>query len=246
MIVFLMGCGTHYHYYSPVMNTAQFADRGETHFFMNTGTTGTSLGGGYALKENISFLSGFHFSSPQNYHGKEIETSVHITRKDSSAGRMSITPGIGIGNSYWLTPGGELKDFRGTHYRPFLMFTIGSAKKDPIVGNFIHADAAFSVRVNYLLYNGYEATTIGGKAEEKDFIANNFFLEPYLNFSAGGGKVRVNWGVGAAIKKKYEWGKNLAVFPLEANVGLLIIFSRKYERKNKKEDTSNPIPQDYR
>lgn len=224
----LSGCGISYHYYAPLVNNNSFANKNETHISAQAGITGSAVKFGYALTENAAITGVFQNSSPLKYHGSEFEPGVMIGKNDSliKGNKKNITLGCGLGSNYEKTPEAAIKNFRGNFVKPFAMLTFGSANNAGPRGNFIYADHAFSLKVNYLMYNGYKATTDNNIPIEKKFNTGVFFAEPYYNFNLGGKWFRIDLGLGAIMKKKYEFDKNIAIFPFEANAGILLILGR--------------------
>lgn len=228
-IVFISGCGLSYHYYSPPVNNNSFANKNEAHFSGQAGMTGSAFKFGYALNDKAALAGTYHLSSPLKYRGSEFETGLMLGKPDSlnEGMRRNITLGCGFGNNYEKTPEAPIKNFRGNFIKPFAMLTFGSAHKSSSMGRLFFVDGAFSLKVNYLLYDGFKATTLNNMPSEKKFNTNIFFAEPYFNFNFGIKWFRIDLGFGAVLKKKYEFDRNLAVFPLEANAGILFILGRK-------------------
>lgn len=205
------------------------ANKKEVMIAGNAGVTGSSMKFGYSLNDKFSIRGNYHLSTPLKYRGSEFETGLMMVKSDSSdmgAGK-GITLGCGFGNNYENNPGVSIKNFRGEFVKPFAILTLGSAHKTKSIGNFIFVDGSFSLKLNYLIYNGFKATSINNIPTEKKFDTNIFFTEPYFNFNLGLKWFRIDLGIGAIIKKKYEFDKNMAIFPLEANAGIIFFLGKK-------------------
>lgn len=229
--VIFSSCGTSYHYYSPPVFPPSFGNQNEFHLSGNAGITGSAASAGYAINDAIALTGTYHLSSPLNYRGNESELGLSIAARDSTYSTARVSLGCGIGKNYEYAPGGTLKNFRGDFIKPFMMLSFGSANKECRIGDFIYADGAFSLKLNYLIYDGYKATTQSNMPSEKKFNTAVFFTEPYFNFNLGFKWFRISFGVGAALKKKYAFDKNLAIYPAEANVGMLFILGRNGPRE---------------
>lgn len=227
--VSISGCGVSYHYYAPPVNNNLFANRHETHFSGHTGNTGSSAKYGYAITDKLSLTGTYQVSSPLKYSGSEFETGFMLGKLDSAAlgAGKSIGIGCGFGSNNERNPETRIKNFQGNFIKPFAMLTFGSAHKTKSIGNFIFVDGAFSLKLNYLMYRGYKATTINNLPSERTFNTNILFAEPYFNFNLGIKWFRIDLGIGAILKKKYAFDKNLAIFPFEANAGVIFILGRK-------------------
>lgn len=227
--IFISGCGASYHYYAPPANNNPFANKNEAHFSGHAGISGSALGFGYALADKAALAGAYHVSSPLKYHGSELEAGLMLGNPDSlhAGKRTTITFGCGFGSNYEKTPEAAIKNFRGNYVKPFAMLTFGSAHKSSSLGPLFFADGAFSLKINYLHYDGFKATTLNNIPSEKKFNTAVFFAEPYFNFNLGLKWLRIDLGLGAVLKKKYEFDKNIAVFPIEANAGILFILGRK-------------------
>ncbi len=225
----LTGCGTSYNYYAPLVNNIPFAGKGETHISGNVGTSGPALKLGYSFGDKLGLSAVFQKSAPLKYHGSEMEAALGFCKHDTSISSIKkiISAGCGIGTNYEKTPYSEIRNFRGSYSKPFIMLTIGTANKSKSMEKFLFRDAAFSLKANYLIYNGFKGTTINNIPSEKKFNTAVFFAEPGINLFFGTQYLRIDLGLGALIKKKYDFEKNIAIFPFEANAGLLFIVGRK-------------------
>lgn len=223
------GCGTSYHYFAPPSNTNSFSNKRETHISGNAGITGSALKFGYAVNNSTALVGTYHLSSPMGYMGSELETGIMLGKTDSSDAPSGnhIVLGCGFGNNYEKNPESVIKNFRGNYIKPFAMVTLGSAHKKESIGHFFFTDGGFSLKASYLVYDGYKATTSNNFPSEKKFSTRVFFVEPYFNFNIGVKWFRIDLGAGVILKKKYAFDKNLAVFPVEANAGILFLLGRK-------------------
>lgn len=230
-------CASTYHYYSPPINNMPYAAKGEAHGTMALGTSGLTFQNSYAINNKDAVMGMVNFVSTEKYRGTEIEGGFMMANKDSAWAKIAVTLGTGWGSNYKLIEGGTLKDFRGNYYRPFAMVTLGTASNKPLLGRWLRGDIAFSIKANYLIYNGFKATTVNGDAREKKFKANNFFVEPFIGVNAGSKRVRFQMGTGVILKKPSDYDKNIAVFPADFNLGVFILIGREHEKVPKKKRT---------
>ncbi|MBI2967334.1 MAG: hypothetical protein HYY40_05915 [Bacteroidetes bacterium] len=230
-ILFLSSCGTTYYYYPPPVNNTCYNQKGEFLAGFQAGNTGTFIKTGYSMGDQVALSVNFFNGRGPYYRSSEQEFAFIFTHPDSNDARFNVMAGYGVGENYEHKNKSVIKDFRGRISRPFIQFTFGTAKRYPVMGAKTYGDIALTFRANYLFYNGYQASTQNGMSFEKQFKTGNFYYEPYIAFLFGGGRIKGEWGFGFPFKRKYEYGKDLTVYPFETNVGVVILLGRKYVRK---------------
>lgn len=216
MLLLLSGCrSSSYHYVSPTVNNAVYAQPGTGQLGLQFGTIGVGVKGGYALTEHIN-INGHFGGIPEadnGYTSRESEFSLGFQTKSRKNEVFSVYAGTGIGSNE--------KDKRGlsaNYYRPFIQIQTGTFDR-PLFSGKLYADVSAGLRLNYLLYNG--------KMNGSDFDEDVVYTEPYLGFAIGSRNVRLEILQGATIKSSGTWEKGVRIFPYMGNIGLLIKFRKK-------------------
>ncbi len=107
-----------------------------------------------------------------------------------------------------------------------MIFTLGSANT---VSKRVKVDGMMALKVNYLMYNGYKTSLENSIYTYNNWDAQNFVFEPYFSGGIGGKRVRFEFGMGFALKRLYEIGSGIRVFPMHFQFGLQLVLGRKYE-----------------
>lgn len=206
------------------VNNGFYGNQGEVQLTGYAGSAGLSTMGGVAVTDNISVM-GMYAGNPGagGYHDKETEFSLGINNGRKGHKLMyGICGGYGFGSNFKQDSGALYKTFSGDFTRPFVVLSIGSISQK---SSGMRAEASFSLRFNYLTYNGNQTTS---KGVVSNFNAEHFYYEPYMRGNVGGRHMRFDYGMGFAFKNLREAGKGARIFPVEFNVGLTLLFGRKY------------------
>ncbi len=225
-IAFLSGCKSFWNYHTVPPNNNLFANAGETQVTGTYGTGGMNAQAGFAVTKNFSLLGNYGGSlGADGYHSKEGEFGIGFnTSRENHKMLFGVSAGYGLGNNFFQDSGVTYKDFRGSFTKPFVMLTFGSAS---IGSGKIQADAAMSLKLNYITYNGFKQSS-PNPADQTTFKAGTFYYEPYFSGSGGGKHVRFCYGMGFAFKNLNDAGKGMRIYPFHLNMGILIVIGRKY------------------
>jgi hypothetical protein len=222
--LFLCSCKS-YNYYPHTVSSGFYGNQGEFQVSGFMGSAGFSATAGVAATDHISVM-GMYAGNPGagSYHSKEGEVSIGLNNgRENHRTMFGICGGYGFGNNFKQDSGSVYKDFSGNFTRPFIVASIGSVSTKE---HGVRADVSMSVRFNYLSYNGTKTSSSG---EVTPFKADHFYYEPYVKGSVGGRHVRFDYGTGFAFKNLTEIGKGARIFPMHINIGMTVLFGRKYD-----------------
>ncbi|MCD6067640.1 MAG: hypothetical protein K0S33_2466 [Bacteroidetes bacterium] len=220
----LFSCNT-YNYYPHTVSNGFYANQGEFQVSGYMGSAGCATTAGVAVTDRISVM-GMYAGNPGfgPYHAKEAEFSAGFNNGRANHRTMfGICGGYGFGSNFKQDSGAVYKRYNGDFNRPFIVLSLGKVSTK---SHGVRADAALSVRFNYLTYNGI-TTDKQGVVNNMD--GNHFYYEPYVKGSIGGRHVRFDYGTGFAFKNLTEIGEGVGIWPWHLNIGMTILFGRKYE-----------------
>lgn len=219
----LASCGT-YNYYPHTVNPGFFANQGEAQVEGYISSAGFAATGGYAITNQISVM-GMFAGNPGtgSYHAREGELSVGFnTGRNESVMMFGGAIGYGFGSNFDRDSAAFYNNYSANFSRPFVVMSLGGVS---LKEQGVKVDLSFSLRVNYLLYNGSRTNSDGVTTS---FNGSPFYYEPYFRASIGGENVRFNFGSGFSFKNLGEWGEGVRVFPVPFNFGIGINIGRRF------------------
>ncbi len=221
----LSSCGT-YHYYPAPVHAPAFANAGEVQVSGTLGITGFAAKGGVAITDNLS-IAGLANTNPgvDGYHCNEGEVAMGWNLKEGKS-MFNIYGGLGWGGNYDQDSGDVVKNFHGYFERPFVVFSVGSAKT---AFKRIRIDSYTAIKINYFMYNGYDNVYENNLYVDKRFTADHVIIEPCFGGSIGGKHVRFETGMGFSIKTIGDIGRGARIFPFRMDFGMILYFGRKFE-----------------
>lgn len=217
----LFGCASTYNYYSAPPNTPVFSGEKEGYISGGVGATGGNIRSAYSVSDNIAVLGMYHTGYGDEYHASEGELGLGFFTPYDNNYQFSFFAGYGFGRNFIQKPGNTYRTSGGNFDRPFMQFTIASKEKPLPILSFINGSAGLTMKVNYLIYDGYKNSD---GVSRTSFNAENFYYEPYVHSVMGGEKLKFEIGLGVPLKNQYRGSPNVRVLPINSYLGMHFVF----------------------